>query len=96
MRAAVYARKSTVQTGVADDAKSVTRQISGAKTFIASKDWSLDDSHVYSDDGVSGALFADRQEFQRMLRDAQPGHSTRLCFTTLTASVAMRKRRWSR
>jgi site-specific DNA recombinase len=29
--------------------------------------------HIYEDDGVSGALFADRAEFQRMMRDASAG-----------------------
>ena len=62
MIAAIYARKSTAQD-VADDAKSVTRQVDGAKAFIAAKAWTLDDAHVYTDDGVLGALFANRAEF---------------------------------
>jgi site-specific DNA recombinase len=71
MVAAVYARKSTSQADVADEAKSVTRQIEGARAFIASKGWTLDPAHIYTDDGVSGALFASREQFQRMLRDAE-------------------------
>ena len=69
MIAAIYARKSTDQH-VADEAKSVTRQVDGAKAFIALKGWTVADEHVYTDDGASGALFANRQEFQRMMRDA--------------------------
>jgi site-specific DNA recombinase len=71
MRAAIYARKSTEQTGVADEAKSVVRQITGARAFISARHWTLDETHVYTDDGVSGALFANRVEFSRMMRDAE-------------------------
>ena len=60
MIAAIYARKSTDQTGVADEAKSVTRQVEGARAFIAARGWSCDEHHIYTDDGVSGALFATR------------------------------------
>jgi hypothetical protein len=35
--AGIYARKSTDQTGVADDAKSVTRQIETARAYAARK-----------------------------------------------------------
>ena len=73
MIAAIYARKSTAQDDVAEDAKSVTRQVDGAKSFITTKGWTLDDAHIYEDDGVSGALFANRAEFQRMMRDAAAG-----------------------
>jgi site-specific DNA recombinase len=73
MIAAIYARKSNSQDDVAEDAKSVTRQVDGARSFINTKKWTLDDAHVYTDDGVSGALFANRAEFQRMMRDAAAG-----------------------
>ncbi|MGE0361468.1 MAG: recombinase family protein [Vicinamibacterales bacterium] len=73
MIAAIYARKSNEQTGVSEDQKSVTRQIDGARAFIARKGWTLDEAHVYTDDGVSGALFSGRAEFQRMMRDAEAG-----------------------
>ena len=73
MRAAIYARKSTEQE-VTDDAKSVTRQIDGARAFIARQPgWTLDNAHVYEDPAVSGALFAKRPEFQRMMSDARAG-----------------------
>ncbi len=54
--AAVYARKSTSQADVADEARSVTRQVEGAKAFIAVRGWTLDARHVYTDDGVSAVL----------------------------------------
>src|SRR5688572_9754300 len=71
MIAAIYARKSTAQDDVGEEAKSVTRQVDGAKVFIATKGWTLDAHHIYTDDGVSGALFANRVEFQRLMRDAE-------------------------
>jgi DNA invertase Pin-like site-specific DNA recombinase len=55
--AAIYARKSTQQEGVADEAKSVTRQTELARAFAEQKGWTVDDAHVYIDDGVSGAMF---------------------------------------
>jgi site-specific DNA recombinase len=74
MIAAIYARKSTQQDGVADDAKSVVRQVDGARAFIARQaGWTLDDRHIYTDDRVSGALFANRAEFSRLMRDAAAG-----------------------
>lgn len=73
MIAAVYARKSTEQRGVADDGKSVPRQIAGGRAFIERMGWTLDESHVYADDARSGALFAGREQFQRMKRDAAAG-----------------------
>ena len=80
MRAAIYARESTQQTDVDERAKSVTRQVEGARAFIDSRGWSLDEAHIYTDDGVSGALFASRQQFQRMMRDAEAGAFDALVF----------------
>ena len=45
MIAAIYARKSTEQTGVADEAKSVTRQIEHAKAYAARKGWRVDERY---------------------------------------------------
>jgi site-specific DNA recombinase len=104
MIAAIYARKSTSQADVADEVKSVTRQIDGARAFISSREWTLDDTavgmkqvkgpdgalvnrpvlrHIYEDDGVSGALFATRPEYQRMMRDAAAGAFDALVFYDL-------------
>ncbi len=72
MIAAIYARKSTDQNGVADDAKSVTRQIEHARAYAIRKGWSVDDSCVFVDDGVSGAEFANRPGFLRLMNALKP------------------------
>ena len=66
MIAAIYARKSTEQH-VADEAKSVTRQVDNARAFALARGWTVPDEHVYVDDGISGAEFERRPGFQRML-----------------------------
>jgi DNA invertase Pin-like site-specific DNA recombinase len=58
--AAIYARKSTDQSGVADEQKSVARQVEHARAYAAKKGWRVADDHVYIDDGISGAEFANR------------------------------------
>ncbi len=55
MRAVIYARKSTDQSRVADDAKSVTRQVELARGLAAAKGWAVDKVHVYTADGIGGA-----------------------------------------
>ena len=60
MIAAIYARKSTEQNGVADEARSVTRQIEHAKAYADRKGWSVAEDHIYLDDGISGAEFVKR------------------------------------
>src|SRR5688500_17723640 len=71
MIAAVYARKSTDQA-VADDAKSVTRQVEHARAYAASKGWTVVDEHVYVDDGISGAEIANRPGFVRLMNALKP------------------------
>ena len=51
MTAAIYARKSTDQQGVADDQKSTTRQVEHARAYAAKKGWLVAEEHVYVDDG---------------------------------------------
>jgi site-specific DNA recombinase len=60
MKAAIYARKSNEQKGVADDAKSVARQVENAQAYAAKKGWTVADTHIYVDDGISGAEFERR------------------------------------
>jgi hypothetical protein len=55
MIAAVYARKLTEQTGVADEAQSVTRQIESATAYATRKGWTVDPAHVCVDGAVMGA-----------------------------------------
>ncbi len=67
MRAAIYVRKSTAQTGMSEDARSVERQKSRARDYAARRGWTIADEHVYEDDGISGAEFARRPGFQRLI-----------------------------
>ena len=69
LRAAVYARKSTEQN-VADDAKSVTRQVELARAFAVERGWTVDDAHVYTDNGVSGVMATKLIARARMLAAA--------------------------
>ena len=68
--AAIYARKSTEQQGVVDEQRSVTRQIDTARAFIVEKGWTVDECHVFADDGFSGAEFDSRPAFTRMMAAA--------------------------
>ena len=70
MIAAIYARKSTEQNGIADEEKSVTRQIDHAKAYAAKKGWTVAD--IYSDDGISGAEFVKRPGFLRLMNALKP------------------------
>ena len=72
MIAAIYARKSTEQSGVPDDAKSVTRQIEHARLYAARKGWTVADENIYVDDGVSGAEFIKRPGFLRLMNALKP------------------------
>src|SRR5439155_26640839 len=67
MIAAIYARKSTEQNGADAEAKSVARQIEGARAFAAAKGWIVADAHVYADDAVSGAEVKRLVNRQRLL-----------------------------
>src|SRR5262245_12741172 len=71
MIAAVYARRSTDQN-VADEAKSVTRQVEHARAYAARKGWRVADEHVYQDDKISGAAFAKRPGFVRLMTALRP------------------------
>jgi DNA invertase Pin-like site-specific DNA recombinase len=72
MIAAIYARKSTEQTGVVEEQKSVARQIEHAKDFARRKCWRVAAEHIYSDDGISGAEFSKRPGLVRLLAALKP------------------------
>src|SRR4051794_36994448 len=72
MNAAIYARKSTEQNGVADEAKSVTRQVEHARAYARRKGWIVLDNHVYVDDGISGAEFEKRPGYLRLMNALKP------------------------
>jgi DNA invertase Pin-like site-specific DNA recombinase len=72
LTAAIYARKSTDQSGVSDEARSVARQVDHAKAYAARKGWTVDEALVFVDDGISGAEFASRPGFVRLMNALKP------------------------
>jgi DNA invertase Pin-like site-specific DNA recombinase len=70
--AAIYARKSTAQDGLADDARSVTRQVESARRYAERKGWRVNEEHIYVDDGISGAEFERRRGLMRLLGALKP------------------------
>jgi DNA invertase Pin-like site-specific DNA recombinase len=72
MTTAIYARKSTEQRDVADEQKSVARQIEHARRYAERKGWTVDDASVFVDDGISGAEFANRPGFLRLMNSLKP------------------------
>ncbi len=52
MITAIYARKSTEQTGVMEEEKSVTRQIEHAKGYAQRKGWTVAEECIFVDDGI--------------------------------------------
>jgi site-specific DNA recombinase len=70
--AAIYARKSTEQTGVADEQKSVARQVEHARHYASRKGWTVDEGSVFIDDGISGAEFSKRPGFLRLMNALKP------------------------
>jgi DNA invertase Pin-like site-specific DNA recombinase len=72
MIAAIYARKSTDQSGVTDDQKSVARQIEHARQYAERKGWTVLDDYVFVDDGISGAEFKNRHGFLRLMNAVKP------------------------
>jgi DNA invertase Pin-like site-specific DNA recombinase len=72
MVAAIYARKSTEQNGIADEQKSVARQIDHGRAYAAGKGWTVRDDLVFADDGISGAEFANRPGFVRLMNALKP------------------------
>jgi site-specific DNA recombinase len=88
MIAAIYARKSTDQSGVGEDEKSVTRQIDRAKNYAAQKGWDVSSEHIFMDDGISGAEFERRPGLVRLL--AQIAQKPRPPFGVLIISEKSR------
>jgi DNA invertase Pin-like site-specific DNA recombinase len=72
MTAAIYARTSTDQSDVSDEQKSVARQVEHARAYAVRKGWIVADEHVYVDDGISGAEFASRPGFLRLMNALKP------------------------
>jgi len=70
MHAAIYERKSTAQSDVADEAKSLAHQEALCRAFIARQGWTVVDAHIYVDEGVSGAIF-ERPGLRQLLDAAE-------------------------
>src|SRR5262249_7363803 len=64
-------RKSTSQD-VADDQKSVARQVEHACAYAARKGWTVAEEFVYCDDAISGAEFQRRPGFLRLMNALKP------------------------
>ena len=67
MKAAVYARKSTV-----DEGESVARQVEHGREYAECKGWSVNPEHIYTDDGISGAEFETRPGLVRLMAALKP------------------------
>ncbi len=52
MIAAIYARKSTEQSAVEDEEKSVTRHIEHAEAYAARKAWTIAVEHIYVEHAI--------------------------------------------
>ena len=57
---------------MAVEQESVTRQIEHARQYATRKGWIVADEHVYVDDGISGAEFANRPGFLRLMNALKP------------------------
>ena len=72
MIAAIYARKSPIQNGVAEMTTSVTRQVEHARAYADRKGWTVADDQIYVDDRISGAEFQNRPGYMRLLNALKP------------------------
>ncbi len=72
INAGLYTRKSQEQFGVADDEKSVARQIEHGRAYAAKKGWTVLDDHIYVDDAITGAEFEKRAGLMRLLNVLKP------------------------
>ena len=86
MIAAIYARKSTDQH-VADEAKSVTRQVEYAKAYATRKGWTVADEYIFVDDGISGTEFKKRPAFMRMMGAITPKAPFRVLIVSEQKSI---------
>ena len=72
MTCAIYARKSQDQSGVNEEAASVPRQIERARAFAQERGWTVDEAHIFTDDGIGGAEFEKRLGLVRLLNSLRP------------------------
>jgi len=72
MNAAIYARKSTDQTAVVVEQKSIARQVEHATAYAVRRGWSVSPQHIFSDDSISGAESSGRPGFERLMNALKP------------------------
>lgn len=78
-RAAIYCRVSTDQQ--VDDGQSIQAQLQALEAYAEKKEYTIVDRYI--DDGVSGTLFNERDELQRLLNDVRQRKIDIICFTKL-------------
>jgi DNA invertase Pin-like site-specific DNA recombinase len=71
---------------IADEEKSVTREIEHVRAYAERKGWTVAEEHVYADDGISGAEFLKRPDFLRLMNALKP----RPCLQVLMMSEVSR------
>ena len=86
LRAVCYARKSSSQEDRHDEAKSVTRQLEQGRQFAVSKGWQTVAEFV--DDGLSGALDADKRPGLRAMLEAASAKQFDILLTALPDRIA--------
>lgn len=76
---ALYARVSTDQQ--ADDGQSIQAQVQALQDHAKKRNYTV--VGVYIDDGISGSLFSERDELQRLLTDVKDDKIDIICFVKL-------------
>ena len=92
--AAAYIRNSNDQQDRTEDVKSVATQRDLVAAFATSRGWTLDEEHIYADDGITGALFTERPGLQALLAPRRC-HSRSWSSSSSRAWGAIRSTRWS-
>lgn len=78
-RAALYCRVSTDQQ--VDDGQSIQAQLQALQNHAEKNGYVIADKYI--DDGISGTLFNERDELQRLLNDVRQKKIDIICFTKL-------------
>jgi DNA invertase Pin-like site-specific DNA recombinase len=95
MTAAIYARKSNDQAGAGDKSESVERQLANARAYATRKGWTVADTYVYADDGISGAEFGNRRPgLARLLNALRPRPPFQILVMSEESRLAAKASRW--
>jgi DNA invertase Pin-like site-specific DNA recombinase len=57
---------------VSEEQRSVARQLEHARAYAEKRGWRLGEEFVFADDGISGAEFASRPGFVRLMNALKP------------------------